>query len=173
MFFHNCAQMVGGDLFAAHTGQLSPSEAEERQQTRHQTTDNRQQEKNLSPWRYREVKSRGHGGAQDFCSLGNIDRMQWNILVILWYFRCCSQFHHQPTCGGPVYSCCCFTAQFSARQMEDKNTGSSAPHLKYHLQTQVVLLKQLVSPNQLWKAIFIIVENTLYKKRQQYLFIFL
>ena len=36
--------MAGGDLFAAHTGQLSPSETEERQQTRHQTTDNRQQD---------------------------------------------------------------------------------------------------------------------------------
>ena len=118
------------------------------------------EEHDLSPRRYREIKPRSHGGAPDFCSLGNIDRMQWKILVILWYWsRCCSQFHHQPTCGGPVYSCCCFTAQFSARQMEDKNTGSSAPHLKYQLQTQLVLLKQLVSPNQLWKAIFIIVEK--------------
>ena len=36
--------MAGGDLFAAHTGQLSPSETEERQQTRHQTTDNIQQD---------------------------------------------------------------------------------------------------------------------------------
>ena len=33
------------------------------------------------------------------------------------------------------------------------------PHRKYHLQTQLVPLKQLVSPNQLWKAIFIIVEK--------------
>ena len=33
VFFYNCAQMAGGDLFAAHTGQLSPSETEERQQT--------------------------------------------------------------------------------------------------------------------------------------------
>ena len=38
-------------------------------------------------------------------------------------------------------------------------------HLKYQLQTQIVLLKQLVSPNQLWKAIFIIVEKHFVSKK--------